>query len=185
MNDECRKNTKRWLEEAVIGMNFCPFAASVYRTGQVRIVVSEVEDIGEAIQATIDEAVDLLETPDGEAVTSLVVFSEGLRDFERFLDAAETVRQALGRAGVDGVLQVATFHPDYQFAGTEPDDLGNYTNRAPYPILHLLPEALVTEAVDSHPDPEGIPDENIERLRRMGRQEVEAMWAEFSPPEPR
>ena len=178
--EEVEADVRQWLEKAVIGLNFCPFAASVYHTGRVRFAVSSAETAVEVVDAAIEEVVDLVETPPEETSTTLVVVPNALADFRAFLDVAETVRAALSEAEVEGVLQVATFHPDYQFAGTEPDDLGNYTNRAPYPILHLLREDEVSEAVDNHPDPEGIPEQNIERLRQMGREEVEALWAEFS-----
>ena len=178
--DEVEADVRQWLEQAVIGLNFCPFAASVYHTGRVRFAVSSAQSAVEAVDDAIGEVVDLVETPPQATSTTLVVVPDALEDFREFLDVAETVRAALAEAEVEGVLQIATFHPDYQFAGTDPDDLGNYTNRAPYPILHLLREEEVGEAVDNHPDPEGIPEQNVERLRQMGRQEVEALWAEFS-----
>ncbi len=170
---------RRWIEEAVIGLDFCPFAASVYHTGRVRIAVSPADSPPDAVDAALDEVVELLETPPEQVATTLIAYPAGLDDFRSFLDVAETVRGALSEADAEGVLQVATFHPDYQFAGTAPDDLENYTNRSPVPIVHLLREDDVTEAVDNHPDPEGIPERNIERLREMGREEIEHIWEQF------
>lgn len=172
--------TRRWIEEAVIGLEFCPFAASFYHGDRVRIAVSEASEPVQAVDVALDEAEQLLETPPEEVATTLVVFPRGLEAFRTFLDVAETVRAALEEAGAEGVLQVATFHPDYQFAGTEPEDLGNYTNRSPHPTLHLLREEDVTQAVEDHPDPESIPQDNIDRLHEMGREEVENIWAQFT-----
>lgn len=169
----------RWIEEAVIGLDFCPFAASVFHTDRVRIAVTEADSPPDAVDAALDEVVELLESPTEEIATTLIAYPEALDDFRTFLDVAETVRAALSDADAEGILQVATFHPDYQFAGTEPDDLENYTNRSPVPIVHLLREDDVTEAVDNHPDPEGIPEQNIETLREMGREEVERLWKMF------
>ena len=178
-DEEVTRRVRHWIEEAVIGLDFCPFAASVYHTDRVRIVVARAENAIEAVDATLDEVSLLLETSRAEIATTLVTFPGALGDFRRFLDVAETVRGALAESGGEGILQVATFHPDYQFAGTEPDDLENYTNRSPVPILHLLREEHVTEAVDGHPDPEGIPERNIERLRAMDREEIRRIWRRF------
>lgn len=176
---EVRRRVNRWAEKAVVDLDFCPFAASVYHRGVVRTVVAQAEDPPEAVEVALDEASHLLARSEEEVATTLVVFPASLSEFRTFLDVAETARYALEDAGAAGILQIATFHPDYQFAGTEPDALENYTNRSPFPILHLLREDDVSEAVDNHPDPEGIPQRNIERLREMGREEVEAIWSEF------
>jgi len=178
-DEQVESRIRRWIEEAVIGLNFCPFASSFYHTDRVRIADKRVDDSPEAVDVALDEVVDLLDTPSEETATTLIAYPEALEDFRTFLDVAETVRAALSEAEAEGVLQVATFHPDYQFAGTDPDDLGNYTNRSPYPIVHLLREEDVSDAVDSHPDPEGIPEQNIETLRQMGREEVEKLWRAF------
>lgn len=176
---EVRRRVNRWVEEAVVGLDFCPFAASVYHRGALRVAVARAEDPVEAVEAVLDEASHLLASSENEIATTLVVFPTSLGEFSTFLDVAETVRHAMEDAGAAGILQIATFHPDYQFAGTEPDALENYTNRSPFPIVHILREDDVSEAVDNHPDPEGIPERNIERLREMGREEVEAVWSEF------
>jgi hypothetical protein len=184
-NSETREDVlarmRQWLEEAVIGLNFCPFAASVYQRDRVQLVVASADTVEAAVDRTLDEAARLLETPDDEIATTLVVCPEGVSDFETFLDGAATVRHALEHSGTDAYLQVATFHPDYRFADTDPDDLGNYTNRSPYPVYHLLRESHVTEAVESHPDPGSIPDANVERLESMGREAVERLWQQWEP----
>lgn len=178
--EEVEARTRRWIEEAVIGLEFCPFAASFYHGDRVRIAVSEAEEPLKAVDAALEEIDHLLDADPTEVATTLIVYPRSLEEFRTFLDVAETVRGAIDEAGATGVLQVATFHPDYQFAETDPDDLENYTNRSPFPTLHLLREEDVTRAVEDHPDPESIPDDNIARLKEMGREEVERIWEKFT-----
>ena len=165
-----------WLESVVVGLNLCPFAAPVLRADGVRISVGEGKTAEDGVQLALEEAVRLLEDVDPSVSTTLVALPRGAEDFQRFLDIVATVEDALEEAGAGGVLQVATFHPDYQFEGTEPEDVTNYTNRAPVPILHLLREADVEEAVDSHPDPEGIPERNMARLDELGLEGVRRLF---------
>lgn len=170
----------KWVEDAVIGLRLCPFAAAPWRSGLVRVTISDVTTSEEATRVALEEAWTLLEHDEAVIATTLVVFPHALADFDgEFLDAAATVEHVLDEAGARGVLQVATFHPDFRFEDTSPDDLGNWTNRAPFPILHLLREAHVTDAVDNHPDTERIPEDNIARLEEMGRASVEALWGRF------
>ena len=160
--------TRRWLERAVIGLNLCPFAKAVHAKGQVRYVLSDA-GTPQALLAQLGEELLLLrDTPAEEVDTTLLVHPGVLADFldyNDFLDDADALVEALG---LDGVLQVASFHPDYQFAGTRPDDIGNSSNRAPYPTLHLLREDSVERAVAAFPDPDAIVERNIETLRQLG-----------------
>lgn len=178
--EKAARSTRLWLEEAVIGLNLCPFARSVFAAGQVRVAVEPTSSFDKAILATLVEVERLLDAAPDDIATTLVVFTQALVDFDEFLEAVEVAEALLGEAGADGILQLAHFHPDYQFEGTEADDLENFTNRAPYPTLHLLRAAQVSEAVNSHPDPESIPQDNIVRLQKMGRQRIEELWARFS-----
>ena len=112
-----------------------------------------------------------------------MAITEGLKDFDTYLAVVATVEDALSQSGADGVLQVATFHPDYRFASsTGEGSPGDFTNRSPYPVLHLLREDDVSEAVDRHPDPEGIPAANVARLEAMGHEAVAEMWRRWSEP---
>ena len=176
MSAAVREAVESWLEAVVVGLNLCPFAAPVLRAGGVRIVVGEGETAEDGVQLALGEAVRLLEDADSSVSTTLVALPRGAEDFERFLDIVATIEEALEEAGAAGVLQVATFHPDYQFEGTDPEDVTNYTNRAPVPIVHLLREADVEEAVDSHSDPEGIPERNMARLEELGVEGVQRLW---------
>ncbi len=177
---------KTWLEEVVIGLKLCPFAAAPWRDGQVRIVVSEVTDPEEAVKVALDEALTLVHPLDDDEPTrtTLVCFPNTLSDFETFLDAAATLEDILSEAGADGHLQVATFHPDYRFDGEAPGALSHYTNRSPVPVLHLLLEIDVSEAVDTHPDVEQVPAENVARLNALGAEALRAIWARFSEKTP-
>jgi hypothetical protein len=171
---------RRWLEGAVIGLNLCPFARPVYAGDQVHLAVASQTSFDEVIGETLVEVDRLLDHASDDIATTLVICPNALSDFDEFLEAVEIVEALLTEAGADGILQVAHFHPDYQFAGTRPDDLENYTNRAPYPIIHLLREAQVSEAIESHPDPETIPQRNIERLEKLGRDGLAKLWSTWS-----
>ncbi|QDG49894.1 DUF1415 domain-containing protein [Persicimonas caeni] len=172
--------TRRWLEDAVIGLNLCPFARAVYVRDEVRIAVDEARGFEDAIRRALDEADRLLQAAPDDIATTLVVFPHALSDFDEFLDAVDAVDELIERAGAAGILQLAHFHPQYQFEGTEADDLENFTNRAPYPTLHLLREAQISEGVASHPNPEAIPERNIEVLEELGELEVHKMWDRWS-----
>lgn len=162
--------TRHWVERAVIGLNLCPFAKAVERRGQVRYVVSQVETEEQLLADLRAELNHLAATPADVTDNTLLIHPGVLRDFfafQLFLPRAET---AVRKAGLEGVFQVASFHPDYQFADTEPDDLGNLTNRAPYPTLHLLREASITQAVSDLPAAETIYERNIATLNELGRE---------------
>ena len=167
-NDEPIALTRRWLERAVIGLNLCPFAKAVVAKQQVRFVLSDATT-PEALLAELgEELLRLRDTPAEQVDTTLLIHPQVLNDFldyNDFLDDADALLEALA---LDGVLQVASFHPDYQFAGSAPDDVENFTNRAPYPILHLLREDSVARAVSAFPDPDAIVERNIETLRTIG-----------------
>ena len=161
-------DVRRWLERAVIGLNLCPFAKAVYTKNQVRIVVSDASTERALLEELGEEMALLRDTPAEQIDTTLLVHPHVLQDFldyNDFLDDADGLVEALE---LDGVLQVASFHPDYQFAGTEPDDAENLTNRAPYPILHLLREDSIERAVEAFPEASEIFDKNIATLEALG-----------------
>ena len=158
--------TKNWLVKAVIGLNLCPFAKAIQN--RIRYVVSEAETPEDLLAHLVDELRLLAETDPGEIETTLLIHPEVLTDFldyNDFLAVAETAVEELGFAGE---IQVASFHPRYQFEGTGPDDIENCTNRSPYPTLHLLREASVDLAVEAFPDAAEIYEKNIETMRRLG-----------------
>ncbi len=159
-----------WIERAVIGLNLCPFAKAVHVKGQIRYVVSDAETPAALVNDLKRELRDLAQA-DPEAVgTTLLIHPHVLTrftDYNEFIGVAEAAVEALS---LGGVLQVATFHPQYQFAGTAPDDITNCTNRSPYPTLHLLREASVDAAVAAFPEAAEIYRQNIETMRRLGRE---------------
>lgn len=158
--------TRKWIEAVVVGCNFCPFAAKELKAGTVRYTVQESEDWKVLQEAFLAECEWLDEHPETE--TSLLILTKAVRDFEDYLDLAEVAEQLLEANDYEGVYQVASFHPKYRFEDSAPGDPANYTNRSPYPMLHLLREASVEAALERYPDPDSIPERNIEFAREKG-----------------
>ena len=159
---------RHWIEQAVIGLNLCPFAKAVYVRDQVRVVVSEAQHVDGFLEE-LDRELDRLAATDPQEVnTTLLIHPTLFADFLEFNDLTAIAEDAIAEHGFEGVLQVASFHPRFQFEGTEPDDIGNFTNRAPYPTLHLLREASIARAVEAFPEAEAIYQRNIETLQRIG-----------------
>ena len=160
--------TRDWVERAVIGLNLCPFAKAVHVGGQIRYAVSAASD-ADALLADLERELRLLAAaPPQQVETTLLVHPHVLADFldyNDFLDIADGAVEALGYAGV---FQVASFHPQYQFEGTAADDVTNFSNRSPYPTLHLLREDSVERAVRAFPEADSIYLRNVETLRRIG-----------------
>ena len=160
--------TRQWLERAVIGLNLCPFAKAVHVKQQVRFVLSDASTPEALLEQLAEELLLLRDTPPDEVDTTLLVHPDVLQDFLDYNDFLDNADAAVEALDLGGILQVASFHPDYQFAGTAPQDISNYTNRAPYPTLHLLREDSVSRAVAAFPEADSIVDRNIETLDRLG-----------------
>lgn len=168
--------TREWLEKAVIGLNLCPFAKAVHTKGQIRYVVSAATG-PEALLAELEEELQHLAATDPQATdTTLLIHPGALQDFLDFNDFLGAADELLEHLGLDGTLQIASFHPQFQFAGTQPDDVSNCTNRAPYPTLHLLREASIDRAVEAFPEAEAIYERNIETLERLGQAGWQALF---------
>ncbi len=166
--EEIVRQTRRWLEKAVIGLNLCPFARPVHARDQIRYALSAAET-PEALLADLVEELQVLAAAAPEEIeTTLLIHPQVLNDFLDYNDFLGVAEEAVVDLGLEGVIQVASFHPRYQFAGTAPDDVTNYTNRSPYPTLHLLREASVERAVASVSDPAEIYKRNMETLRSLG-----------------
>ena len=160
--------TRHWLEKAVIGLNLCPFAKAVYVKNQVRLVVSRARHADDLLEE-LDRELDLLvTTPADEIDTTLLIHATLFEDFLDFNDFLEVADGVVEEHALEGVIQLASFHPRFQFDGTEPDDISNYTNRAPFAMLHLLREASVEKAVEAFPEAEAIFEENIKTLEKLG-----------------
>lgn len=157
---------KQWVEQVVIGHNFCPFAKPEYDSGRVHFVLSETTKIEAGLEALIKECEQLDDK--AEIETTLIVYSNLCNDFEDFLDFVDMASQLLEMQGYEGVYQLANFHPDYCFEGEAENDAANYTNRSPFPMLHLIRESSLEKALASYPQPEKIPENNIKLAREKG-----------------
>jgi len=175
--------TRHWLERAVIGLNLCPFAKSVYVKEQVRYVVSTVTEAPDVMD-DLERELRLLADADPDQIdTTLLILPDAVADFLDFNDLLYFSERLLGSLGLEGTLQIASFHPQYQFAGTEPDDIENYTNRAPYPILHLLREDSIARAAAAFPDAADIYERNQATMRRLGHDGWQRWMAGEDEPE--
>jgi len=165
----------------VIGLNLCPFAGAVYAGDRIRYAVSNATTAEALLEALTAELQALAAADEQQTETTLLIHPLVMGDFLDYNDFLEVADALVADLELDGVLQVASFHPHYQFADTEPDNIGNCTNRSPYPTLHLLRESSVERAVDAHPDTGQIYRDNIETLRRLGHEG----WARLNVALPR
>lgn len=168
--------TRKWVERAVIGLNLCPFAKAVQVKKQVRYVVSSAMTPEELVADLIQELEMLAETPAEKIDTTLLIHPYVLTDFLDYNDFLDVVDEVLDEIDLVGDLQVASMHPQYQFADTHENDIENYTNRSPYPTLHLLREASVDQAVAAFPEADKIYDKNIETMRKLGHDGWDKLW---------
>ena len=170
--------TRRWLEKAVIGLNLCPFAKAVHVKQQIRYVVSDATDLEALLGDLVSELQRLADSDSEQIETTLLIHPHVLDDFLDYNDFLDVADAAVSELDLEGELQVASFHPRYQFADSHPDDIENFSNRAPYPTLHLLREESVARAVAAFPDAANIFDRNIDTLRKLGHGGWRALWVE-------
>ncbi len=170
--------TRAWLERAVIGLNLCPFAKAVHLKKQIRYAVSAARTPEELLADFVAELRVLQAADPSDIETTLLLHPQVLADFLDYNDFLELADAALAAEGLEGEIQVASFHPRYQFAGTGPEDIENYSNRSPYPMLHLLREESIARAVAAFPDAGQIFERNIETLRRLGHEGWRRLWAD-------
>lgn len=169
-NDEVIAQTKLWLEKAVIGLNLCPFAKGVHIKDQIRYFVSDASTPEELIKDLVAELEVLAEANPEKIDTTLLIHPNVMHDFLDFNDFLEVADATLEELDLDGILQIASFHPLYQFEDTDSDDIDNFTNRAPFPTLHLLREDSIDKAVEAFPEAEQIYEKNMETLRALGHE---------------
>jgi uncharacterized protein len=175
-NDEIIAATRRWLEKSVIGLNLCPFAESVYRGNRVRFRVSAQRSASGLLEELRSELMGLQAADPSQCETSLLIHPWVLNDFIEYNDFLEVCDAAVADLELEGELQVASFHPQYRFAGTQSEDIDNYTNRSPYPMLHLLREASVEKAIAAVGDTDEIYRRNIRTLRELGHAGWQQLW---------
>ncbi|MCM2679451.1 DUF1415 domain-containing protein [Echinimonas agarilytica] len=167
---------QQWLDDVVIGLNLCPFAARPQRNGQIEIVVSQARS-DEALMIDLQQQMArLIETPAAQLETTILAVPHMLSDFEQYNQFLDLADMLIAQSGYEGVLQVASFHPDYQFADTHPDDAENLTNRSPVPIFHLLREQSLSDAIENYTDPDKIPERNIRRMERLSPEQKQSLF---------
>ena len=175
-NEEVVSTTRRWLEKSVIGLNLCPFAERAYRADRVRFFVSEQRSAAGLLRDLRSELLVLDAADPSDCETALLIHPLVLNDFLEYNDYLDVCEAMVGELGLEGELQVASFHPQYQFAGTQSEDIENYTNRSPYPMLHLLREASVERAIAAVGDTDEIYRRNIRTLRELGHAGWRRLW---------
>ena len=169
------QQTKNWITSFVVQLNLCPFAAYPFNNNTIKYVVYEGQDLIELIDLLEKELIFLTKKPVSEVETTLIIHPELLNDFYDYIDFLDIVNQRIFALDLEGVLQIASFHPDYQFGGTEKEDVTNYTNRSPYPMLHLLREDSIEVALESYENPAEIPERNMETMARLGKAKLVEM----------
>ncbi len=167
------KETITWLTGFVIEHNICPFAKREYDQNTIRYCVIDTADITESLTSLIMECLHL--DSHREITTTLLILPNGFDNFDDFLDLLAFAEELLIEQGYEGVYQIASFHPDYCFQDVSPDDPANYTNRSPYPMLHVLRESSIEAALKSFPHPEKIPERNIQYTRQLGHSTLQKL----------
>ena len=173
--------TRTWLERAVIGLNLCPFAKTVHLNDRIRYFVSDARSPARLLEDLMAELRALVAADPAQCETTLLIHPHVLGDFSDYNDFLGRADDAVAELGLEGVIQVASFHPRYQFEDAGPDDIENYTNRSPYPMLHLLRESSVERAVTTYPDTTAIYRNNIDTLRRLGYEGWRRLWLAEAP----
>jgi uncharacterized protein len=158
--------TKQWIEKFVIGLNLCPFAKKPFATEKIRYIVFEAQNHDKLLACIIEEMHFLDANADYE--TTLIILVEFLHKFDEFFDFVGLTELLLEETDYEGIYQIASFHPEYQFEGTIFEDVENFTNRSPFPMLHLLREDSITDAVNNYPDIDQIPEKNIDKMNELG-----------------
>ena len=167
-DDDIIALTRAWVDQAVIGLNLCPFAKAVQVKQQIRYVVSHASQESELQQDLVRELLYLRDADPDQVDTTLLIHPQVLQDFLDYNDFLAVADATLVEHALEGEIQIASFHPDYQFAGTEVSDIDNYTNRSPFPLLHLLRESSIDRAVESFPEASAIFERNVATMRRLG-----------------
>lgn len=176
MHEAKLEDTRRWVEGVVVGLDLCPFAAAPLRQGRVRCVATDARGMEDQLAAIVEEVQRLDEWPPAEVATTLLVIPHA-GDFDDILSLVEAAESLLAALSLDDRFQLVSFHPDYCFEDAPEDDPANHTNRAPWPLVHVLRSEDVARAVEGHPDISAIPDANIARLRALGASAIRALWA--------
>jgi len=174
---DCINQTKAWLEKIVIDLSLCPFAARVYYDSNILFLSIDFRDIETSIDI-IEKAIQDILDPKTFFTTCLIIFNSGLESFDKYLDVYYTIEDIILHSNDNTKIQFASFHPEYQFESTQKSDIENYTNRSPFPIIHLLRTDLVEEAIESHPDIDSVPIQNIKKMEEMGLGRLKSLFGD-------
>lgn len=178
MNDQTNpeKLVWQWLDNVVIDLNLCPFAKKPRRQKQIRLVMATSQSLTALLDKFADELGHLANTPAEQTDTTLFVTQNELTDFDDYLDFLDECHRVNEELGYEGIFQLASFHPDYQFDGLAHDDKANLTNRSPLPIIHIIREKSVSRVLKNYPSPERIPENNIDRVRALNGQQLTQLF---------
>jgi hypothetical protein len=170
------RHIRTWLDEFVVGLNLCPFARPQLGAPNLRIAICEDTEPA-LMQRVFLRELDLLQSSaESDIATTLLAFPQALANFDDYLDFLDQAQDLLAESGLEGLVQLASFHPHYRFEGEPPGAASHFSNRAPYPLLHLLREDMLSRVLEDFPDPQQIPDRNIQTLGDIGTQELERRW---------
>jgi len=167
------EQTKNWLSSVIVEHNICPFAGQELKRNSIRYSVQDQIDLQQCLQNLIDEC-NILDA-DKDIATSLLIYKDVFAEFDSYLGFVDMANALMVDMGYEGAYQLASFHPHYCFANEEQDDAANYTNRSPYPMLHIIREASLEQALKDYPEPETIPENNIRLTRKLGLKKMQAM----------
>ena len=173
------QQVRAWLEHFVVGLNLCPFAAPVVSSDGLRIKICESTELEQIMQTFLSELDLIQSTSELDIATTLLVIPNGLGNFEDYLDVVDLAEALLSDAGLEGIIQLASFHPHYQFAEEPAESASHFSNRSPYPLIHFLREDMMASALQNFTNPEQIPSRNIKTLQAIGRTTIEQRWQQL------
>ena len=176
MSDLVEKSIRDWLQTFIVELNLCPFARPVAASEALRISVCESEDLNQLTQVFLTELDLIQQSSEQDIATTLLVMPHGLASFDDYLMFLDNAEALIEELGLDGTIQLASFHPEYLFDGEDEQSASHFSNRSPYPVIHFLREEMLTSALDEFPNPEQIPLRNISTLEKIGRAEIELRW---------
>jgi len=169
------QQTQHWINEVVVGLNLCPFAASTIQQDSIEYIVAQEINNGSSIEQHLQQVADCLNHLDKTASTetSLIIYQKGYENFDNYLDLYYLATQLVEDLNYSGVYQIASFHPEYRFEGSMENDAANFSNRSPYPMLHILREQSIEKAIENFPDIDSVPENNIKNLQQIGYDEMQ------------
>ena len=174
--EQVEQQVRAWLDQFVVGLNLCPFARPVVTSDMMRLTICSSDQLQQVAEMFMAELDLIQRSPESEVATTLLVLPKALADFEEYLSFIENAEALIEEMDLVGTIQLASFHPDYQFGGEPKDAVSHYTNRSPYPLIHFLREDMMERALKSYPNPEKIPETNIQKLETIGHAQIEKRW---------